>query len=189
MSDIEKPRETYRRLAAIAENTAATDSERESARRLMARYIARYGSEVEIPEAEPTIMREVIYGDPRERLLSIHCARFSGAESFRIGRHVGVGTKRARFKDDGKTTRFEGPESAVLSAVELYEYHRAIVKKLLDLTDNGYRFGAMPLPASKQAASDDSEDEPLSREMAAALCAAAKAGAASSYTKRLGSKR
>lgn len=187
MNGLEKPRETYRRLTAIAENAAATDSERESARRLMARYIDRYGSEVEIPEAEPVISRDVTYGDPREQLLSIHCARFAGAETFRIGRHVGVGTKRARFKDDGKTTRIEGPESAVLSAVELYEYHRAIIKRLLDLTANGYRFGAMPLPAAKQAPASDSEEDPISDEMMAALRAAARAGAASSYTKRIGS--
>lgn len=181
MNDLEKPRETYRRLSAIAESATATDSERTTAREVMARYIAKYGSEVGIPESEPTIERDVTYSSEHERMLSVHCALFTGAVTFKIGKRLAIGTKRERFKDDGKTTRIEGPESAVLSAVSLYEHHRVMMNRLLQLTENGYRFGAMPLPCAVHR----EQAEPMAPELMRALRAAADAGSANAASKRL----
>lgn len=180
--DLEKPRETFRRLHAIANNAGATDAERETARGVMARYIAKYGSEVQIPEEEPHIERMVTFDGPHDRMLLNHCALFMGAKTYAIGKRVYAGTKRGAFRDDGKTFSVEGPESAVLAALELFAHHRVMLKRLLDLVENGYRFGAMPLPDSVRS----EKAEPMSPEMFRALKAASAAGAANAASKRLG---
>jgi hypothetical protein len=180
--DMEKPRETYRRLAALATNTAATEAERESAERVMARYLARYGSEVEIPEAEPQILRHVTYANKYEDNIAHHCGVFAGCSVRVIGRLVYEGTPREKFRADGKTIRYVGPESAVLSAVELYEHHRTALAELLEVVENGYRFGAMPLPPKEGR----TKARVMSPAIADALHAAADFGRASKPVKRLG---
>jgi len=180
--DMEKPRETYRRLAALATNAAATEAERESAKRVMDRYLARYGSEVEIPEAEPKIRRDVHYGNAHEDALSMHCGVFAGCSVRSVGRLLYEGTSREAFRGDKKTTRYVGPESAVLSAVELYEHHRTALAEILEVVANGFRFGAMPLPPKEAR----TEARALSPAVANALRAAADFGRASKPVKRLG---
>ena len=180
--DMEKPRETYRRLAALATDTATTEAERESAQRVMARYLARYGSEVEIPEAEPEISRDVKYANKYEEDLSTHCGLFVGCDIKNRGRWVYQGTPRQKFRPDGRTTRYVGPESAVLSAVELYEHHRTALAELLDIVVNGYRFAAMPLPPRRKL----TDASPMHPAIADALRAAAAVGRASKPVKRLG---
>lgn len=187
MIDIEKPRETFRRLAAIAVNAAATDAERETARSMMARYIEKYGDEVRIPEEEATIERDVPYAHPYEYRLALHCGVFMGVKVMDLGDYKYKGTKREKFVSAGKERRYRGPESAVLGAVELYEHHRQGLEALLTATENGYRHGAMPLPqAFKDKHRSDKEPEPLPPEVLATARAAAKAGAANVRTKRLG---
>jgi hypothetical protein len=182
MSDMEKPRETFRRLHALANNAAASDSERETARTVMARYLAKYGSEVGIPDEEPVIHRDVTYTSEFESRLATHCGMFAGCATHDVGKYLRAGTTRETFKADGKTTRYKGPESAVLAAVALYAHHRTMLFRLLELTENGYRHGAMRLPSAKVRA----QAEPMSPEMSAALRAAQKAGNANAMTKRIG---
>lgn len=176
---LEKPRETYRRLAALADDAAASDVERESARRIMARYIAKYGSELEIPEREIEISKDVKYANVYEDRLAVHCGMFAGCVLRVIGRRLYAGTKRERFRPDGKTLRYFGPESAVLSAVDLYEHHRPLLVELLETVENGYRFGAMPLKQQKTVA------QKMDDRMAAALRAGRELGSSSRITKRL----
>ena len=142
----ENPRETFRRLHAIAACETATAEERENARRVMDRYIAKYGAEVSIPETEPQIERCVTYAHEYEERLSVHCATFAGCTAYSIGRTLYRGRSNEKFRTDGKTTKFRGSESAVLSAEELYKHHRAKLAELFETVENGYRFAAMPLP-------------------------------------------
>lgn len=120
MIDIEKPRQTFRRLAALAANEAATDAERQTARSMMARYLEKYGSEVGIPEEEVTIERDVAYANAYEYRLALHCGVFSGVRVLDLGDYKYKGTKRERFVPAGKERRYRGAESAVLGAVDLY---------------------------------------------------------------------
>ena len=149
----ENPRETFKRLFAIANGAGATDAERENARRVMDRYVEKYGDEVSIPETEPQIQRDVVYADAHEDALSVHCGVFAGAKVYPVGKFLYRGRKNEKFRANGKTTRYVGAESAVLAAVELYEHHRAKLNAMLHLSVNGYLFAAMPLP-------DDEETTP-----------------------------
>lgn len=180
---VENPRETFRRLHAIANNDGATDSERENARRVMARYTAKYGDEVSIPATEPEIERDVKYDGTHENTLSIHCGLFTGVKSFDIGKRLYQGRKNETFRSDGKTTRYKGAESAVLAAVELYEHHREKLNELLRLTANGYRFAAMPLPET-----DGGKGNPCPDHLLPALRAAQRVGRTHSLTGTLTAK-
>ena len=179
---MEKPRETFRRLHALANNAGASESERATARAVMDRYLAKYGSEVGIPDEEPVIHLDVTYTSEFESRLAAHCGMFAGCATHDVGKYLRAGTTRETFKGDGKTTRYKGPESAVLAAVALYDHHKTMLYRLLELTENGYRHGAMRLPETKVR----SQAEPMSPEMAAALKAARSAGNANALTKRIG---
>lgn len=176
----ENPRETFRRLHAIATCETATAEERENARRVMDRYIAKYGAEVSIPETEPQIERRVTYESEYESRLAIHCAEFAGCESHQLGRFLYRGRSNEKFRSDGTTKRFSGSESAVLSAVELYEHHRAKLAELFETVENGYRFAAMPLPPVEGGKSGV-----VAPHLAAALRAAQNVGRTHSLTNTL----
>ncbi len=180
----ENPRETFRRLFAIANNDAATDAERENARRVMDRYTAKYGDEVSIPEAEAQIEGRVEFANVYEDRLATHCAIFAGCKSFMTGKRKYVGTKRERFVSDGKTTLYRGSETAVLAAVELYKHHSAKMAELLEVTENAYRFGAMPLPPSDEPKTS----APVPEHLLAALRAASRVGRTHSLTNTLPAK-
>jgi len=141
------PRETYRRMAAIANDKAASDAERETARRIMAIYVTRYGSEVEIPEAEKQIDHDIKIANDEESQLALHCAIFTGCGLFHYGKVLWKGSKRETFRRDG-TAIYRGPESVVRGTVELFELHRVKQAKVMEVAATAYRWGAMRLPAS-----------------------------------------
>lgn len=178
----ENPRETFRRLHAIANGAGANEQERENARRVMDRYVAKYGDEVSIPETETEIDRDVKYDHRQEELLAYHTATFTGCETLQRGKRLFAGRKNEKFRPDGETLVFRGPESAVLSAVELYEHHRAKLRALLATVSNGYRHGAMPLPPT------DGPSSVVGPHLAAALRAATQVGKTHSLTNTLTAK-
>lgn len=183
----ESPRETYRRLAALATDPATTEPERESALALMARYLAKYGEAVLIPETEPEVEGSVSYASVHEGRLAGHCAIFAGATLVDLqGRKARRG-RRSDFAPDARQLVFCGAESAVAAAVELYARHRPVLARLLDVAENGYRHAAMPLPPAERCAAPASV--PLSDAMKQALQAAQSEGAAQGRSKRLGPRR
>lgn len=99
-----------------------------------------------------------------------------------LGRTLYKGSKRETFRADGKTMRFRGPESAVLSALDLYEHHRAKMGRLLEVAENGYRFAAMPIPPSDDRKSNAA---PLPEHLLHALRAAQSVGRTHSLTNTL----
>ncbi len=167
----ENPRETYRRMAALAGDAAAlagdaaaSDEERASARAIMARYVARYGEEVAIPEEEE--QADVRVETPHEfaRRLAWHCGTFVGVKV------VSYANARGAFAKNPRWVHFVGPRSAVEGAVALYAEHLPRMGRLLAVAENGYRFGAMRLPDAVPAAADESG--PLDHDLGRALHAA-----------------
>lgn len=175
----ENQRKTYRRLHAIANDDGASEQERENARRVMARYTEKYGDEVSIPETEQEIDRDVKYDHRQEELLAYHVSAFAGCEALKRGNLLFRGRKNEKFRSDGETVVFRGPESSVLSAVELYEHHRAKLRTLLATVANGYRHGAMPLPPT------DGPSATVEPHLSAALRAAKEVGRTHSLTNTL----
>lgn len=156
---LEKPRESFRRMAAIANDPEAVAAERETARRIMEKYIERYGSEVAIPEAEPEIAREVPVRSQVERELFVHCSLFAGCEAYSHGKYLWHGTPRETFRWNGKTVSVRGAESAVMSAIELFELHRSKLEKAIKATAIAYCWGAMRLPKTARVNVVDIPDE------------------------------
>lgn len=164
----ENPRETYRRMAALARDTASTEEERASARAIMARYVARYGGEVAIPESEDEADVRVDTPHAFARRLAWHCGAFVGV------RVLNYANARGAFAKNPRSFHFVGPRSAVEGAVALYAEHLPRMERLLTVAENGYRFGAMPLPA----AATEADPEPLQGDLARALQGAAAFGRA-----------
>lgn len=151
---MEGPRQTYQRLRGISEGPGSTDSERETARLIMARYIAKYGDEVSIPETEAEVESTVKTDGGNDLTLAVHCGVFMGLKVYDLGRTKYRGTKREKFVADGRNVLYRGPKSAVDAALGLYEHHREKHESLLKYTSNGYRYGAMPLPSSATVSGD-----------------------------------
>ncbi len=166
--NMEKPRESYRRMAAIANDANASDQERETARGIMAIYVARYGSEVQIPDAEPEITREIPTNNEADQSLASHCAEFTGCVAWFRGKRLWQGTKRETFRRNGETF-FRGPESAVLGAVELFTMHQEKQQKVMQIAAVAYRCGAMRLPPNPKHNQVEMPDEFANVAAAAAM--------------------
>lgn len=160
----------------MAEKPGASDSERETARAVMARFVERYGTEVEIPEEEEIIERSVTYIGEREQNLAHHCGIFMELKVLMVGKTV-----RGKFKHDGYTYIYKGYSSSVESAVALYEHHRERLRRLLLAVENGYCYGAMPLKPGTATG----EGPKLTEAEIAALRAGLRAGKDAQLQKHL----
>lgn len=165
MKSIDEARETFRRVAALAADKAATSSERAAAERVMRTLRAKHGDKVaDGLRREDEIEKRVPYGNAWERdLMYAIATRYLKCQSRLKYKQVKIDLRRKKQLRPQleQAIYLTGPADIVALAIELFAHHRKALRERLEYTVIGYVAGAVPLPDSDTASADALTDNQL----------------------------